>query len=428
MATERLPSYVNRRRLAAGGWAYYWVRPAWADPKLATSKDELVRRKALRNGKTCPVATTSLGSDLSEVFTRAKVLNETFKAWRIGEQQEITRGTVEWLFDWYRKQDKFTSKRHQTRVGYKRQMDFIEAMEMKVGTLGQRQAAAVDGPTADKLYQRAVAKHGERTGAYMMQVCRLVWSLASRPGYSKVTGVKVNPFKGMGIKASSGAGKGNRAATREEYNRYREVAREMGKQSMATAAALCFETCQRVFDVFGFADPDGRVVRGFFWADYRPGELITVVQSKTGKRITLPLVDGEGDDAVLLYPELEEELARTPRGRGIGRDMIVVGDNTGEPFSVGYMQKLHRQIREKAGLPSDLRFTSFRHGGMTEIGDAGIDDTRAVSGHSKLETTAIYNKANQAKARRIARERRAHVAMITAGEKAKGDGSGATSG
>ncbi|WP_380925402.1 hypothetical protein [Sphingomonas leidyi] len=417
MASAKLPTYVNTRRLAGGVTGYFWCRPAWADPKLASDADPIVRRKALRNGKTCPVESTPLGTDLAEVITRARVLNETFKAWRLGEQQELTPGTVAWLFDWYRKQDRFTSKRHQTRTGYRRQMDFVEAMPMKVGTFGQRQAGAVDGPVADRLYKNAVEKHGERTGSYMMQVCRLVWSLASRPGYSKTTGVKVNPFKGMGIKASSGHGKGNRAATRAEYDRYRETARAMGKQSMATAAALCFETCQRVFDVFGIADPDGRVVRGFFWDDYQPGERITVVQSKTGKTIVLPLVDGEGEDAIALYPELEEELARTPRGEGAGRQMIVRDERTGQAYGIDYMQKLHRRICDKAELPKDLRFTSFRHGGITEIGDAGEDDTRPVSGHSKLETTAIYNKANQLKARRIARARREHVALITGGAK-----------
>jgi len=108
-----------------------------------------------------------------------------------------------------------------------------------------------------------MAKHGERQGPYMMQVCRLVWSLACGQGYSKHTGVKVSPFKGMGIKINTDVGKGNRAATREEYDLYRETARAMGRQSMATAAALCFEACQRVTDAFGFDDPNKKVVRGF---------------------------------------------------------------------------------------------------------------------------------------------------------------------
>jgi integrase len=59
------------------------------------------------------------------------------------------------------------------------------------------------------------------------------------------------------------------------------------------------------------------------------------------------------------------------------------------------MASLHRRIRKKAGLSSDLRFTGFRHGGLTEIGDSGEADVRALSGHSTLEVTRIYNKANQ---------------------------------
>jgi len=66
-------------------------------------------------------------------------------------------------------------------------MRFVEGMPMKTGTFGGRQAGAVDGPAADKHYQRAMAKHGERQGFHMMQVCHLVWSAASRPGYLKHT-------------------------------------------------------------------------------------------------------------------------------------------------------------------------------------------------------------------------------------------------
>ena len=46
---------------------------------------------------------------------------------------------------------------------------------------------------------------------------------------------------------------------------------------------------------------------------------------------------------------------------------------------------------------------------------SGTDDVRAVSGHSTLEVTRIYNKANQEKARRIATRRREHIAVIAAG-------------
>ena len=40
----------------------------------------------------------------------------------------------------------------------------------------------------------------------------------------------------------------------------------------------------------------------------------------------------------------------------------------------------------------------------------------AVSGHTEIKTTKIYDKANYEKARRIARARREHISRITAGE------------
>ena len=50
---------------------------------------------------------------------------------------------------------------------------------------------------------------------------------------------------------------------------------------------------------------------------------------------------------------------------------------------------------------SKRRARGFRHGGATEIGDAGEADIRSISGHTQLDTTAIYNKASEAKARKF---------------------------
>ncbi len=399
LANERLPSYVQVHKRASGERAYFWVRPKWAAPP------------AMRHGKTCPVISSPLGTDVAVAINRAKALNEAFTQWREGETAKLTPGSVAWLFDWYRRLDKFGDLRHNTRSGYRLAMDMVAAIEMRAGTVGQRRAAAFDATAADALYKKAKAKHGERQGSYMMQVCRLVWNQGVR--HTKATGLKLNPFSGMGIKSSSGAGRGNRAATRAEYDLYREAARKMGKQSMATAAALCFEACQRVYDAFGFIDPDGRVSRGVRWDGYQEGRSLALVQSKTGNHVDIPLVDGEGVDRLELYPELEAELGRMDRAEDGG--LIVRDERTGKPYTPSYQVQLHRRIRTAAGLPKDLKFTSFRHGGITEIGDSGTDDVRAVSGHSTLEVTRIYNKANQEKARRIAKLRVEHIAQITAG-------------
>lgn len=406
MASTRLPAYVQVRPKAGGGKAYYWIRPQWASPP------------AMRHGRTCPVGSSPLGSDVAVAIQRATAINEAFTHWRKGDQAKLTPGSVQWLFDWYRKLEKFGDLRHNTRTGYRLAMDMVEAIAMKSGTLGQRKAAAIDAPAADTLYKKAREKHGERQGAYMMQVCRLVWNQAVR--HNKATGVKENPFSGMGIKASSGAGRGNVAATRAQYEAYKAAAIEMGRPSMAVAAAICFEGCQRVYDAFGFEDPDNRIKRGVKWGGYRPGVLIGLIQSKTGNVVDIPLADGEGDDRVELYPELEAAIALIERGAD--DELIVRDERTGKPYTPSYQVQLHRKIRAAAGLPKEIKFTSFRHGGITEIGDSGTDDVRAVSGHSTLEVTRIYNKANQEKARRIAAKRREHIAVV-AGPNAADDDS-----
>lgn len=48
-----------------------------------------------------------------------------------------------------------------------------------------------------------------------------------------------------------------------------------------------------------------------------------------------------------------------------------------------FVQKKTKQAIRKAGVRGELSFTSFRHGGLTELGDADLTDTqiRALSPH-----------------------------------------------
>ena len=74
------------------------------------------------------------------------------------------------------------------------------------------------------------------------------------------------------------------------------------------------------------------------------------------------------------------ELSRTPKVAAV----MVVDEKSGRPLDYDQMNKRHRKICAKAGLPKDMTFTGFRHGGITELGNAGIDDTRAIIGHAQL--------------------------------------------
>lgn len=404
MAEVRLPRYVRPKNTKAGV-AYYWEPPHWA------------RNGALRQGRPCPVGATALGRDLVVAIKRATVLNDALDTWRRAEETSPLGpipGTVEWVFGWYQTTNKFKRLSPKTKADYRKLMRAIADLPMRQGTLGQRVAAKLDAEAADKIYER-FQERGQRQAAYAMQICRLVWNWAGR--YPKVTGItRDNPFAGMALNHRVVVG--NRAATREEYNIYRKVARELGFQSMATAAALAFELVQRVSDVFGFedpADPDAPNTaardRGIIWQDYQPGETILVRQHKTGKRLCIPLADGAGEGRTLLYPELEEELARLRKDGATG--LVVTEERNGLPYKHRRMSQVHRMICDEAKLPKELRFTSFRHGGATELGDAGEADIRSISGHTQINTSLIYNKASQEKARRMALRRREHIGWIS---------------
>ena len=91
---------------------------------------------------------------------------------------------------------------------------------------------------------------------------------------------------------------------------------------------------------------------------------------------------------------------------------IIVEERNGLPYTERRMSTVHRKICDKAGLPKDMTFTGFRHGGSTELGDADVADIRAITGHKELSTTRIYNKINERKARQIALKRRQYLAQL----------------
>jgi hypothetical protein len=389
LATTKLPRYVRPKPLASGKTAYFWELPHWAKGKA-------------REGVPCPLESQPLGTDLGEMQRRADFLNEALDGWRKGESKTSV-GSVKWLFAWYRDQAKYKDKRFKTRKDYRVAMELVEAIPMRLGTFGERKASAVNAEIADKIYDK-LRPRGERQASHAMSVCRLVWNWAKR--HHDTTGITFNPFAEMAL--NTRPDKGNRPTSRAEYDLYRETARAMGYQSMATAAALAFELCQRVWDVFGFVDEDGKKARGFVWPGYKEGDYIDVSQSKTGRSFKIPLVAKLAGETVHLYPELEAELAATKR-HGI---LIVVKDSSKLPYKHRNMASIHRKICRKAGLPDDMTFTGFRHGGLTEIGDSGEADVRPISGHTQLNTTAIYNKASMEKARRIASIRRDHIEQM----------------
>ncbi len=344
MAKIDLPRYMRAKKLASGKVSYFWEPPHWARPP------------ASRNGRPCPVVANALGQNIAQSLATAEQLNEALDTWREGAAQTTTAiGTVAWLFEWYRGEEVFTKNAAKTQNDYRKLMNAVVELPMRVGTFGDRLASKVTAEVTEELYKRFKPK-GERQAVYMVQVCRAVWNWANR--FPSKTGISTgeNPFAGMrkGYKPK----RGNRPTNRQEYEGYCAKARELGLDSMATAAMLCFELVQRVSDAFGFVEPEKKgeysgeeAVRGIRWEDYKPGLSFTVFQAKTGKRLTIPLVDRMPDgESVPLYPELEEQLARIRPASAKG--LIVIEERTGNPYKERRVSTVHRRICDAAGLPN----------------------------------------------------------------------------
>jgi hypothetical protein len=243
-----------------------------------------------------------------------------------------------------------------------------------------------------------------------MKSCRRAWNIVARRHPGKLP--FVNPFAKMGLRSSD---RETPTATFEELRTFRAKAIEMGLSSLATAALIGWEWLQREIDIFAT----------FSVAHYRTKEkpdLVRVIDEKTKSESWIPLID---DNGVALYPELMAKLDAIKRER-IGGLMLCrdwgergpwpTWPKPDQPDFTQVSRKVKEVIRA-AGLRDELSFTSFRHGGFTEGGDAELTDREmlAQGRHTTVKVLPKYTKrttrqiVNGAEKRRAARTKDGHL-------------------
>jgi hypothetical protein len=408
------PRYVERKPLKGGGWGYFFHVPSWA-------------KKA-----GCTVQSEPLGADYAAAVSRAEtVLLPAFDAWRTGStsisptarQAAAAPGTLDWVFAEYRADRRYTkldpkSKRNHE-VGFK----LVGRYVLKDGTrLGTRRITAIDTALSDDLYERlliqkvtdvdgnAVERERRTTVNHAMKSCRRAWNICARRNPGKLP--LVNPFAKMGLRSSD---RETPTAIYEELVAFRTKAIEMGLSSLATAALIGWEWLQRETDIFAT----------FMVDHYRPKErpnLVRVIDEKTGAESWIPLFDDAGAP---LYPELMTELDAIKRERIAGlmlrRDWGKRGPWPTWPKpdmpDFTHMSRKVKEVIRAAGLRDELSFTSFRHGGLTETGDAELTDREilAQSRHTTVKVLPKYVKrttkqiATGTKKRRATRTKDGHL-------------------
>jgi hypothetical protein len=389
------PRYVRPKPLATG-WGYFFEPPSWA--RVAG----------------CPVQAEALGTDYEEARERAALLLIAFDAWR-GRGEAPTEdanapakaGTLDWLFAQYRANRKFTKLPSRSRRNKESGMRLVGGHVMNNGArLGTVPLAKMTADAVDALYDKLlVVKKIDAAGNVLeeyerrttvngaMKTCCAAWNVVARSKPSKIP--HANPFEKMRLTNSA---RETPAATFAELQAFRTTAKAMGYPSLATAALIAWEFVQRREDIFG----------KFEAAHYRPKEhpnSALIIHAKTLEEVWWPLLDGKG---VPLHPELMAELDALKRERIGG--LMIVRDWNGRPWptwpkpdapDLTYMMRIVKRIMRKAGLRPELTFRSFRHGGLTEMGDADMSD-RQIIAQSRHRSPKILKHYVKRTARQIA--------------------------
>jgi hypothetical protein len=276
--------------------------------------------------------------------------------------------------------------------------------------LGQARLTAITTAVTDALYEALLPVKdaegnviGERrtTVNHAMKTCRRAWNIVARRHPGKLP--HVNPFAQMGLRSSD---RETPTATFAELQAFRATAVKMGMSSLATGALIAWEWLQREADIFATLTV----------AHYRPKErpdTVRVIHRKTHEENYVPLFK----EGVPLYPELMAELDAIKRER-IGGLMLCRdwGDRAPWPSwpqpdqpDFTHLSRKVKEVIRAAGLRDELTFTSFRHGGFTEGGNAELTDRElmAQGRHRSVRVLPRYVKRTTDQVATGAQKRRA---------------------
>lgn len=208
------------------------------------------------------------------------------------------------------------------------------------------------------------------------------------------------------------------ALNAQQATAIRRRAHEIGRPSIALAQAFQFELMLRPKDVIGEWLPidepglsqvnDGlrKWLFGLDWREVSPDLILTHRLSKSlkGRGAVLDPKAGKTKRFDLkLYPMVMEELALIPPERRTGP--IVVDDRHGLPWRNDHYRRAWRAIATAVGVPETVQNRDSRAGGISEGAaamDGDLEALRKAAGHSKLDTTALYSREQDAATDKVA--------------------------
>lgn len=400
---------MKRKQLKTGICAYYW------EPKASDRN----------SGFSLPPE--ALGTDFGRACERAKLLNEYLDDWRKGRglpshiSQHTRSGTVDWWVELYTRSSAFAKCAKRTQSDYRKALAKLCDLATRVSDgdrklrVGELPVSSLSPRAVDKIYEKL--RDGGRVTRQantVVEVARRAWAVVARqhPGVFLITvdgpdgrkPMPLNPWIGVERIISRGTTK---PATRAEAYLLARALADLGHPSLGIVALVAFEWLQR---------PENTIAGHLCWTQYRPANRpndVEIYHHKTEQRIWLALEHSDTHgSAAPLYPELEASLRQLPR-LGIPVVMFVPqrGNRTPRLYSESYADHLVQRARVHAGLPPHVTLAACRHGGMTELGDAGLTEqgVMALSAHRTPAAARLYVKRTQLQRLNAAVQRRRFV-------------------
>jgi hypothetical protein len=434
---RKRPRFVITQKRASGETAYYFNVPKYH----------------LDNG--CPNLNQPLGRDYIVACGengeggRAAALNARFDEWfaklsGLPVEEPVRIGTVDWLFREYKKSAAYLRKvSARSRGDYERTMKLVTEIVTKQGDrLGERMVRAISPEGADRAYLRIIGVDPDRPieeqtpkrlrqGEKAVMLCSKAWRVVRRLYPAEFRKADDNPDPWNGVAILKRIKNKKAAATRDDVYKFAWGCIELQQPEVGAAAVICFEWLQRPENVIG----------GFIrWADYRNNEhpnQIRIEHHKTGQMVLHPLEEwqkaegAERPQRVLFYEEAEQVLSHVAkngiamivnpqRRRTKNRERVVL-----KPYTFTGMQHAVQRLRKEIGLSASFTLDACRHGGMTELEEAGLTDGqgRALSAHTSKAYDG-YAKRTEMRALAATRKRFAHVMTDKSGTEFQSAGSG----
>ena len=374
-----LPRYVRAVVSRATGLAsLYFELPTWA------------RRQG------CPVASCPLGSDIAAAVALGETKVAELHDWMEGRHSVQvasgpTPGSLDALVGEYKNHRNYRSICEGTRRNYDMNLRTLTAHAFRTGPLagiplGRLPWRAITPQLVDALIDellvRLVHVDGEprvvasprraravvSTGVTMWETARIVAGLPTTD----------NPFKGHRIKRNT---KETTAASADQVCDVVKEADAFGNRTIGTIVLAIWEFVWR---------PE-HVVHHFRVEHYRPPERpdsVLITDSKNGERRWRPLFDFAGQPQ---YPALTSRLDALKGGRTSGF-MFARDEAAGAPPPS--MVTVRTWVNDVVARPphAGLTLRTFRHGGLTECGEAGLTEfeIRRLSLHKNPATLTVY--------------------------------------